>query len=44
MGEGFSFPPGNEIHLWTPLEFGPNDAHGRSRRARALSVVGRQAS
>ncbi|HEY7697179.1 MAG TPA: ABC transporter permease, partial [Vicinamibacteria bacterium] len=41
MGEGFAFPPGNEIHLWTPLSFDPNDAHGRSRRARALSVVGR---
>lgn len=43
MAEGFAFPPGNEIHLWTPLSFDPNDAHGRSRRARALSVVGRLA-
>jgi putative ABC transport system permease protein len=43
MGESFAFPPGNEIHLWTPLSFDPNDAHGRSRRARALSVVGRLA-
>jgi putative ABC transport system permease protein len=41
MGEDFAFPPGKEIHLWTPLSFDPNDAHGRSRRARALSVVGR---
>lgn len=41
MGENFVFPPGNEINLWTPLAFDPNDAHGRSRRARALSVVGR---
>jgi len=41
MGEDFQFPPGNEIHLWTPLSFDPKDAHGRSRRARALSVVGR---
>ncbi len=41
MGEDFSFPPGNEIHLWTPLSFDPNDAHGRSRRARALNVVAR---
>jgi putative ABC transport system permease protein len=41
MGELFQFPPGNEIQLWTPLSFDPNDAHGRSRRARALSVVGR---
>ncbi len=41
MGEGFAFPPGNEVNLWTPLAFDPNDAHGRSRRARALSVVGR---
>ena len=43
MGEDFTFPPGNEIHLWTPLAFDPNDAHGRSRRARSLSVVGRLA-
>ncbi len=41
MGEGFSFPPGSEIQLWTPLSFDPNDAHGRSRRARSLTVVGR---
>ncbi|HXV63008.1 MAG TPA: ABC transporter permease, partial [Vicinamibacteria bacterium] len=41
MGDDFVFPPGNEIQLWTPLAFDPNDAHGRSRRARALSVVGR---
>jgi putative ABC transport system permease protein len=41
MGEHFQFPPGNEIQLWTPLSFDPNDAHGRSRRARALNVVGR---
>ena len=41
MPESFTFPPGNEIHLWTPLSFDPNDAHGRSRQARSLSVVGR---
>lgn len=41
MGEDFTFPPGNEVNLWTPLSFDPNDAHGRSRRARALSVIGR---
>ena len=41
MGEDFAFPPGNDVHLWTPLAFDPNDAHGRSRRARSLSVVGR---
>ena len=41
MGKGFAFPPGNEIQLWTPLAFDPNDAHGRSRRARALSVIAR---
>lgn len=41
MGEGFAFPPGNDINLWTPLAFDPNDAHGRSRQARSLSVVGR---
>ncbi|HEY7817770.1 MAG TPA: ABC transporter permease, partial [Vicinamibacteria bacterium] len=43
MSEEFSFPPGAEIHLWTPLSFDPNDAHGRSRRARSLNVVGRLA-
>ena len=37
----FAFPPGNDINLWTPLAFDPNDAHGRSRQARSLSVVGR---
>jgi putative ABC transport system permease protein len=41
MGEKFSFPPGSEIQLFTPLSFDPNDAHGRSRRARSLNVVGR---
>jgi putative ABC transport system permease protein len=41
MGEDFSFPPGSEIQLWTPLSFDPNDAHGRSRRARGLTVVAR---
>ena len=41
MGEDFAFPPGNDINLWTPLAFDPNDAHGRSRQARSLSVVGR---
>jgi len=44
MRDGFSFPPGNDINLWTPLAFDPNDAHGRSRQARALSVVGRLAT
>src|SRR6185369_5601915 len=29
--------------IWTPLSFDPNDAHGRSRKARSLSVVGRLA-
>ena len=41
MGPDFTFPPGEENHLWTPLAFDPNDAHGRSRRARSLNVVGR---
>jgi putative ABC transport system permease protein len=41
MSESFEFPPGSDVNLWTPLAFDPNDAHGRSRRARALSVVGR---
>jgi putative ABC transport system permease protein len=43
MGEDFQFPPGSGNQLFTPLSFDPNDAHGRSRRARALNVVGRLA-
>jgi putative ABC transport system permease protein len=36
-----AFPPGAEVHLWTPLVFDPNDGHGRSRRARFLNVLAR---
>ena len=43
MPRGFDFPPGSNIRLWTALSFDPNDAHGRSRRSRALHVVGRLA-
>jgi len=39
----FDFPPSARIDIWTPLSFDPNDAHGRSRKARSLSVVGRLA-
>ncbi len=41
MPPGFEFPTATEVELWTPLAFDPNDAHGRSRRARSLMVVGR---
>lgn len=39
----FDFPPSGNVDVWTPLSFDPNDAHGRSRKARSLSVVGRLA-
>src|SRR6185369_11072991 len=39
----FDFPPGASVDVWTPLSFDPNDAHGRSRKARSLNVVGRLA-
>jgi putative ABC transport system permease protein len=39
----FDFPPSGRLDIWTPLSFDPNDAHGRSRKARSLSVVGRLA-
>ena len=41
MPPGFEFPTGDDVELWVPLAFDPNDAHGRSRRARSLLVVGR---
>src|SRR3954453_7700716 len=41
MPGAFDFPPGAHADVWTPLSFDPNDAHGRSRKARSLSVVGR---
>ena len=44
MAANFDFPPSDHIDIWTPLSFDPNDAHGRSRKARSLSVVGRLAS
>src|SRR5262245_1406221 len=43
MPAEFDFPPSGHIDVWTPLSFDPNDAHGRSRKARSLSVVGRLA-
>src|SRR5204863_1409673 len=43
MPPAFDFPPSGSIDVWTPLSFDPNDAHGRSRKARSLSVVGRLA-
>jgi len=43
MPGDFDFPPSARIDVWTPLSFDPNDAHGRSRKARSLSVVGRLA-
>jgi predicted permease len=43
MPASFDFPPSGRIDIWTPLSFDPNDQHGRSRRARALNVVGRLA-
>jgi putative ABC transport system permease protein len=43
MPADFDFPPSGRVDVWTPLSFDPNDAHGRSRKARALSVVGRLA-
>jgi putative ABC transport system permease protein len=41
MPAGFAFPPGGNEQLWTALSFDPKDRHGQTRRARALSVVGR---
>ncbi len=41
MSAEFDFPPGANTDVWTPLSFDPNDAHGRSRKARSLNVVGR---
>ncbi|HEV3142092.1 MAG TPA: ABC transporter permease, partial [Vicinamibacterales bacterium] len=43
MAADFDFPPGGSVDVWTPLSFDPNDAHGRSRKARSLNVVGRLA-
>src|SRR5947207_5024603 len=43
MSGEFDFPPGGNVDVWTPLSFDPADAHGRSRKARSLSVVARLA-
>ena len=43
MPAEFDFPPSGNVDIWTPLSFDPNDAHGRSRKARSLNVVGRLA-
>jgi putative ABC transport system permease protein len=44
MPPGFEFPTSEDVELWTPLAFNPNDAHGSSRRSRSLLVVGRMTS
>ncbi|HAK57320.1 MAG TPA: permease [Acidobacteria bacterium] len=41
MAPDFEFPPAGNAQIWTPLSFDPNDMHGRSRRARSLTVIGR---
>ena len=43
MPPDFEFPPGGNAQIWTPLSFDPNNIHGRSRRARSLTVIGRLA-
>ena len=43
MPPHFEFPPGGNAQIWTPLSFDPNNMHGRSRRARSLTVIGRLA-
>ena len=43
MPPDFEFPPAGNAQIWTPLSFDPNNMHGRSRRARSLTVVGRLA-
>jgi putative ABC transport system permease protein len=41
MPASFEFPTSTDVEVWTPLAFDPKDMHGRSRRARSLTVVGR---
>ncbi|HZL93880.1 MAG TPA: ABC transporter permease, partial [Vicinamibacterales bacterium] len=41
MPPAFEFPTSTNVEAWTPLAFDPKDMHGRSRRARSLTVVGR---
>ena len=43
MDASFDFPPSGDVDIWTPLAFDPADQHGRSRKARSLSIVGRLA-
>jgi predicted permease len=43
MPPEFEFPTSTPVEVWAPLVFDPNDLHGRSRRARSLTVVGRLA-
>ena len=43
MPPNFEFPPAGDAQIWTPLSFDPNNLHGRSRRARSLTVIGRLA-
>ena len=44
MPAAFEFPTSTNVEAWTPLAFDPKDMHGRSRRARSLTVIGRMAS
>jgi putative ABC transport system permease protein len=44
MPPGFEFPTAAAVDIWAPLAFDPKDLHGRSRRARSLTVVGRLAA
>jgi putative ABC transport system permease protein len=44
MPPAFEFPTSTTVEVWTPLAFDPKDMHGRSRRARSLTVVGRMAA
>ena len=41
MPAWFEFPTSTAVEVWTPLAFDSKDVHGRSRRVRALTVVGR---
>jgi putative ABC transport system permease protein len=43
MPPAFEFPTSTNVEVWTPLAFDPKDLHGRSRRARSLTVVARLA-
>src|SRR5918993_4861427 len=44
MSPAFEFPTSTDVEVSTPMAFDPKDVHGRSRRARSLTVVGRIAS